>query len=142
MSLWFTFAMPHLQIAIVLIWRDHRVLVQRRLATAEHLPNLWEFPGGKCEPHETPRDCAIREAREELNVETEIVGERPEITFEYSNRKVILHPFDAQIISGEAQPLASSELRWMFPSEMKTDEFPAANTSLIARLKNETEPQA
>ncbi len=104
--------MPHLQIAIVLIWRDHRVLVQRRLATAEHLPNVWE----------------------ELGVEIEIIGERETFKFEYSNRTVTLHPFDATIISGKAQPLASSELCWMFPCEMNLDEFPAANAILIGQL--------
>ncbi len=133
-SWWFIFKRLHLQIAIVLIWREHRVLVQRRLATAEHLPNVWEFPGGKCETDETPRDCAIREAREELGVEIEIIGERETFKFEYSNRTVTLHPFDATIISGKAQPLASSELCWMFPCEMNVDEFPAANAILIGQL--------
>ncbi len=132
---------PSFSIAIVLLWRNNRVLVQRRLSHAEHLPNLWEFPGGKCELDEVPRDCAIREAREELGVEIEITGERKPIPFEYSNRTVTLFPFDAKIISGEPQTLAASELRWMLPREMKTAEFPAANASLIAALQN-SEPQA
>ena len=131
--------MQHLQIAIVLIWRDNHILVQKRLATASHLPNVWEFPGGKCEKNESPRDCAIREAREELRIEIEIIRERETIDFEYSkdgsNRVVTLFPFDAKIIEGEPQTLASSELRWMLPSEMKADEFPAANTVLIAQLQ-------
>ena len=129
--------MQHLQIAIVLIWRAHRVLVQRRLQNAEHLPNVWEFPGGKCETDEAPRDCVIREAREELGVEIEIVGERDSIHFEYSNRAVTLFPFDAKIVSGEPQTLASSELNWIAPNEMKAADFPAANKSLIAQLQKE-----
>lgn len=129
--------MPHLQIAIVLIWRDYRVLVQRRLATAEHLPNLWEFPGGKCEADEMPRDCAIREAREELSVEVEILGEHQAITHQYEDREVTLHPFNAKIVSGEAQTLASSELRWMFPFEMQAADFPNANAILIGQLQKE-----
>ena len=128
--------MPHFRIAIVLIWRDNRVLVQRRLADAEHLPDVWEFPGGKCEPNETPGDAAIREAREELGIEIEIVGERQIIHFEYSNRAITLFPFDAKIVSAnEPQTLASSQLRWMFPDEMQADEFPAANATLITQLQ-------
>lgn len=129
--------LQHLQIAIVLIWRDYRVLVQRRLATAEHLPNAWEFPGGKCEPHEAPRDCAIREAREELGIEIEIIGERETITHKYEDRTVTLHPFDARIVAGEAQALASSKLRWMFPIEMKAADFPSASAILIGQLQKE-----
>ncbi|HVF84770.1 MAG TPA: (deoxy)nucleoside triphosphate pyrophosphohydrolase [Abditibacteriaceae bacterium] len=129
--------MQHLQIAIVLVWRDHRVLVQRRLATVEHLPNLWEFPGGKCKAGESPHQAAIREAREELGVEIEIIGERQSITHEYEDRKVTLHPFDAQIVKGEAEALASSQLRWMFPIEMKAEGFPSANALLIGQLQKE-----
>lgn len=124
-----------LQIAIVLIWREDRVLVQCRLSSAEHLPNVWEFPGGKCEANETPRDCAIREAREELGIEIEIVGERVSIDFAYSNRAITLFPFDAKIVSGEPQSLASSELRWITPREMKPEEFPVANAALIEELQ-------
>ena len=129
--------MQHLQIAIVLIRRDHRVLVQRRLSNAEHLPNLWEFPGGKCEPDESPRDCAVREAREELGVEIEIIGEHQTIAHGYEDREVTLHPFDAKIIAGEAQALASSKLRWMLPIEMKAADFPSANALLIGQLQKE-----
>ncbi len=127
--------MQHLQIAVSLIWRDGKILVQRRLANADHLPNLWEFPGGKCEPDETPREAAIREAREELGIEIEIIGERESSDFEYSMRAVTLFPFDAKIIYGEPQALASSELRWMFPAEMKAEVFPSANATLIAQLQ-------
>ena len=129
--------MLHLQIAIILIWRDHRVLVQRRLATAEHLPNRWEFPGGKCEPHETPRDCAIREASEELGVQIEIIGEHQAATHQYEDRTVTLHPFDARIVVGEAQALASSKLHWVFPIEMKAADFPSANAIFIGQLQKE-----
>ena len=76
--------MQHLQIAIALIWRDGKILIQRRLANADHLPNLWEFPGGKIEEGETPREAAIREAREELGIEIEIIGKRNSSDFEYS----------------------------------------------------------
>ena len=132
--------MQHLRIAIALIWREDRVLVQRRLATASHLPDVWEFPGGKIEADETPREAAIREAREELGIEIEIIRERETIGFEYSNdnskRAVTLFPFDALAV-GEPQPLASSGLCWMLPGEMNADDFPAANASLIARLQLE-----
>ena len=136
--------MQHLRIAIALIWRDNHILVQRRLPTADHLPNVWEFPGGKCEADETPRDAAIREVREELGIEIEIIRECETIDFEYSkdgsNRAITLFPFDAKIIEREPQTLASAELRWMLPHEMNIEEFPAANAPLIAQLKN-NEPE-
>jgi mutator protein MutT len=126
---------PHFHIALAIIWRDGRVLVTRRRANADHLPDVWEFPGGKCEDGETPHDAAIREAREELGIEVEVAGEHAPIHHEYSQRRVTLHPFDCVITSGEPQPLHSAGLRWLAPHELHEDDFPAANAQLIAQLR-------
>ena len=92
---------PHLQIALAIIWRGPEILIARRRDDADHLPGVWEFPGGKCRDGETPNDAAIREAREELGVEIRITGTRPVLEFDYETRHVTLHPFDAEIFSGE-----------------------------------------
>jgi mutator protein MutT len=130
--------MQHFHIAIALIWQGKNVLVSRRRADADHLPSLWEFPGGKCDDGETPQQCCIREAREELGVEVRIISQRETIEYSYPQRRVTLHPFDCEILSGEPQPLGSAELKWLVPQEFKTDEFPAANKTLIERMKIET----
>jgi mutator protein MutT len=129
---------PHFHIALALVWRDGRVLVTRRPSSAAHLPDVWEFPGGKCEDGETPRDAAIREAREELGIEVEITGEYARISHDYSVRRVTLHPFRCFIISGEPQPQASDELRWLTPKELNIDDFPVANRTLIEELQRES----
>ncbi len=129
---------PHFHIALALVWRDGRVLVTRRRADANHLPDVWEFPGGKCEHGETPRDAAIREAREELGIEVEIVGDYAPISHDYTARRVTLHPFSCRIVSGEPQALGSSALRWLAPQELKIDDFPVANKTLIEELQRES----
>ncbi len=126
---------PHYHIAILLLWRDGKILSSKRLAEAEHLATFWEFPGGKCAPDETPSAAAIREAREELGVEIEITNVRSLLEFDYPTRRVTLHPFDAGITQGEPQPLASSALRWLLPAELRDDEFPPANAPLLQELK-------
>ena len=57
-----------LVVAVALVGRDGRVLMQRRRLGAAH-GGLWEFPGGKVEPGETPEAAAAREIAEELGVE-------------------------------------------------------------------------
>jgi mutator protein MutT len=128
---------PHFHIALALVWRDSRVLVTRRPASAAHLPNMWEFPGGKCDDGELPRQAAIREAGEELGIEVEIIGEYASILHDYTVRRVTLHPFRCRIISGEPQPRASAELRWLAPQELSIDDFPTANKTLIEDLQRE-----
>lgn len=128
---------PHFHIAIVLLWRDSQILTTKRRADADHLPDVWEFPGGKCAPGEAPKTAAIREAREELAVEIEITGTRAVLEFDYPARRVTLHPFDARIIDGEAQPLQSAALRWLSLNELRDEDFPPANAPLLATLRSE-----
>jgi mutator protein MutT len=127
--------MPHFHIAIALVWRDGRVLVTRRREDAEHLPGLWEFPGGKCEDGESPRDCAIRETREETGLEVEIVAERPSVHHAYVQRRVQLYPFDCCVAGGSESALQQTEMHWLLPSELNPELFPAANASLIQSLQ-------
>src|SRR2546427_11104695 len=56
-----------IEIAIGLVWKDGRLLIARRPAGV-HLAGLWEFPGGKVEPGETPEAALIRELDEELGI--------------------------------------------------------------------------
>ncbi len=127
--------MQHFHIAIALIWRNGCVLAARRRDDAVHLPGVWEFPGGKCEDGEAPRDCAVREVREESSVEVEISGERDVIIHHYAERRVTLHPFDCRIISGEPQALQCAALRWLRPDDLRVEEFPAANAKLIEDIQ-------
>ena len=128
---------PHYHIAIILLWRDGKILATKRLAEAEHLPDVWELPGGKCAPGEPPSEAARREAQEELGVVVQITGQRPVLEFDYPARRVSLHPFDAVITAGEPQCLASAALRWLLPEELKDDDFPPANAPLLKELRTQ-----
>ncbi|MBW3634839.1 MAG: (deoxy)nucleoside triphosphate pyrophosphohydrolase [Armatimonadetes bacterium] len=125
---------PHLQIALALIWREGEVLVSRRLASADHLPDKWEFPGGKIEDAETPQQAAIREAHEEIGLKIEVVATRGPIKWDYAERYVTLHPFDCRIVGGEIAARGVAEVRFVAPAELRSDDFPPANAALIEEL--------
>ncbi len=59
-----------LVVAVALIDGDNRVLISQR-PEGKQLAGLWEFPGGKVDPGETPEDALVRELREELGIETQ-----------------------------------------------------------------------
>lgn len=65
-----------LVVAVALIGEGGRILMQQRRFAAEH-GGLWEFPGGKVEPGETPEHAAARELAEELGVAIDPVALRP-----------------------------------------------------------------
>lgn len=126
---------PHLQIALALIWREGEVLMSRRLSEADHLPDVWEFPGGKVEDNETPAAAAVREAREEVGLEVEVVAEHEAIDWEYEKRFVTLHPFNCRIVGGQAEALQVAQVRFLKPSLLNPADFPPANAALIEALQ-------
>jgi 8-oxo-dGTP diphosphatase len=115
-----------------IVERDGRLLVTRRLANT-HLAGYWEFPGGKCEPDETPEGCLARELDEELGVRA-LVGDEILVTeHEYPERRVRLH-FRQCTIDGEPHPKLGQEIRWVTRLELRTLQFPAADRELIEKL--------
>lgn len=117
--------------AIVVV--DEHVLVTQR-PTNVHLPNVWEFPGGKVEPGESLQAALRRELREELGIEAEILDECFTTTHSYPEKIVELHFFNCAIIEGEPRAIEVADVRWVQLSELRSLEFPEADQDLIERL--------
>jgi mutator protein MutT len=121
-------------LALILHPMDKTILIAQRKADT-HLANLWEFPGGKCLPNETPEQCAIREAREETGLEVTVLETWPTITYSYPERTVTLHPFLCRALTDNAQPLGSRRIIWTPVSELDQYAFPKANAPLLEQLR-------
>ena len=130
-----------LTIAIALILHPikNTVLIAQRKADA-HLGGLWEFPGGKCSPDETPEQCALREVREETGLEVTVLEAWSPITHAYPERTVMLHPFLCRALTENAQPLGSRRIIWTPVSELDMYPFPEANAPLLERLRRDQAP--
>ena len=121
-------------LALILHPTDGTVLIAWREADV-HQGDKWEFPGGKCEPGETPEDCAVRETREETGLDVAVLEAWPPITHDYPERVVTLHPFLCRAASAEARPLGSRRVEWAAPNDLARYEFPEANGPLLERLR-------
>jgi len=119
-------------VAAAVVERDGRFLLTRRLK-GTHLAGTWEFPGGKCEPNETPPDCLRRELVEELAVDSR-VGDRLLVTrHAYHERTVELHFFTVTL-SGDPVPQLGQEMRWVPREELRSLDLPEADADLITIL--------
>ena len=117
----------------VVINASGEVLIDQRLEEGL-LGGMWEFPGGKQEQGETIEICIARELMEELGIEVTVGAELITVDHAYSHKKLrfVVHLCDW--VSGEPQPLASQQVRWVFPDDLKNYAFPSANARIIEAL--------
>lgn len=98
---------------------------------------LWEFPGGKLEPGETPKEALVRECREELAIEVEPLTLFAEFPFTYPDREIYFYFYKARIVSGEMVLHVHTDAKWVFPSEMEIPDYCPADKDVIEKLKVE-----
>ena len=110
-----------------------RVLIDQRLNEGL-LGGLWEFPGGKQEPGEAIEATIARELTEELAITVEVGEELITLEHAYSHKKLRFVVHLCRWLSGEPQPLACQQVKWVEPGELANYPFPAANARIIAAL--------
>lgn len=123
--------------AVALIDRDGRVLLSRR-PEGKSLAGLWEFPGGKVEPGETPEAALIRELQEELGIETWSSCLAP-LTFAshtYPEFHLLMPLFACRKWGGTAHGAEGQDLAWVRPDKLRDYPMPPADLPLIAILRD------
>ena len=109
------------------------VLIDQRLNEGL-LGGMWEFPGGKQEPGEAIKTTISRELMEELAIEVAVGEQLICVDHAYSHKKLRFVVHLCRWTSGEPQPLASQQVRWVHPEDLRQFPFPAANAKIIAAL--------
>jgi 8-oxo-dGTP diphosphatase len=111
-----------------------RILVTRR-PEAVHQGGLWEFPGGKLEPGETPVEGLARELREELGIR--VLSSRPliRVHHDYGDRRILLDVHRVTAFAGDPGGHEGQPMAWVHPDDMAPEIFPAADRPVISALR-------
>ena len=123
--------------AVALIDRDGRVLLAQR-PEGKSMAGLWEFPGGKVEPGETPEAALIRELHEELGIDTWESCLAP-LTFashSYDDFHLLMPLFACRKWQGIVQPQEQQALKWVRAQDLSSYPMPEADIPLIPILRD------
>lgn len=123
--------------AAALIDPDGRVLLAKRPA-GKPMAGLWEFPGGKPEPGESPQACLVRELDEELGIDSWQSCLAP-LSFnahDYDDWHLILLLFICRRWQNNPQAREGGELAWVRAARLGDYPMPPANRPLIAALQD------
>ena len=122
-------------VACALVDVDGRVLISQR-PEGKAMAGLWEFPGGKVEPDETPEAALVRELREELAIDTQSACLAP-LTFAshaYDGFHLLMPLFVCRKWQGTVRPLEGQAVKWVAARKLRDYPMPPADAPLIAPL--------
>ena len=117
-----------------LIMQNGKLLVCQR-TKHQTTPLKWEFPGGKIEEGEQPRDALRRELDEELGIHAKVGDEIARIQHEYPNGGMVeLRFYVVRDFDGELENRIFREIQWAAPKELPRFDFLEADLTLVNDL--------
>jgi 8-oxo-dGTP diphosphatase len=124
-------------VAVALVDRDGRVLLAQR-PPGKKMAGLWEFPGGKIEPGETPEHALVRELHEELGIDTKTSCLAP-LTFashSYDDFHLFMPVFVCRVWNGHVTSKEGQSFAWVYPKDFDKYAMPPADIPLIPILRD------
>ncbi len=119
------------RVAAALILRGRKILICQR-TRHQPMPLKWEFPGGKIEYGEQPRDALKRELDEELGIQATIGDEVARIRHTYAGGGAIeLRFYEVRAFQGDLENRIFKDIRWVSRSELPEYDFLEADQKLI-----------
>ena len=120
-------------VAIALVAHNGCYLVGHRGPDGP-LAGYFEFPGGKCHPHESPEACVVRECLEETGLAIEVIRLRRDVLHTYPYGTVHLHFFDCRLASAHESIQPRPGFIWVPRAGLANLRFPEPNHALVTEL--------
>jgi len=124
-----------IKVTAAVMVNDGMLLIAKRKPTGR-IPNLWELPGGKVEPNETPEECLQREIKEEFDIDVTVGEYLGSNTHTYDFGTIELMAYRTHWKDGDLILKDHEEIRWVFAHELDQFDFAPADTAFVEKLKN------
>jgi 8-oxo-dGTP diphosphatase len=126
--------MKRIEVVAAVIRKGDRIFATQR--GYGEWKDWWEFPGGKMEPGEAPREALVREIREELNAEITVGDLIETVEWDYPAFHLTLHCYWCTLVSEELTLLEHESARWLRAGELSSVNWLPADESLVERIKD------
>jgi len=125
--------MKTIEVVAAIIKKDDKILATQR--GYGEFKGGWEFPGGKMEIGENPRQALIREIKEELDIEI-VIGELiSTVEYDYPQFHLTMHCFICSINGGELVLKEHEAAKWLTKNTLTSVEWLPADKDLIEKIK-------
>ena len=123
----------HVLVGLIADGNGRWLVNERRSGT--HMAGMWEFPGGKSRPGETPFAALHRELDEELGIDVQKATAWFELVHDYPDKHVRLDVWRVHRYAGEVQAREGQRLRWIFVREFAELPLLPADWPIVQRLQ-------
>ena len=122
-------------VACAIIIKDNKILVCQR-SSSMAMPLKWEFPGGKVEPGEDAAAAIVREIKEELHLDIDVLEQLERVEHEYPTFRIRLIPFVAQVVGGHLQLEEHADAKWVSATELDQYDWASADVPIVEQVKS------
>jgi mutator protein MutT len=122
-----------LRVVAAVLEKDGRWLIAKR-KKSDRFSGLWEFPGGKREPGESPRECLARELHEEFGIKVRIGRFLAKVTCTSPTFSIELAAYAVTRFSGGFKLQNHEEIRWILPSHARRYRLTEPDRFLLAKI--------
>ena len=123
------------RVVAAVIYQDDRIFATAR--GYGEFKGLWEFPGGKIEPDETPQEALIREIKEELDIDISVGDLIETVEYDYPHFHLSMDCFWCSINAGEISLKEAASARWLRLTELDEVVWLPADITLLETIKNQ-----
>ncbi len=128
--------MKHYDVVAAVIVDEHEKIFCAQRGNKGELALKWEFPGGKIEDGESKEDALIREIKEELNTDIDVIDYITTVRHQYDTFNITMHAYYAKVKNGLLELSEHIDSKWLLREELDILHWADADIPIVEKLMN------